>query len=324
MARPLRINFENAVYHIIARGNRKEKIFYSDEDKRLFQVKMNKTFQKFSLICYAYCLMDNHYHLFLKTPKANLSKAIHYLNTSYANYFSAKYRLSGPLFQGRYKSILVEQDEYSLVLSAYLHLNPYRAQVKDWQSYPASSLPDYLGKRKQLIENLDTQFILQQFHPQLTPAHRLYLQYLNDNLDLKYPKEEIRYSIALGSETFLKKIEQHISSYGRNREIQATHLVSQFSSEKIIDQIRQTFQISQEEVFLKKRGNIYRLVALYLIKNNTSLSLKEIGKIFSMDYTAVSQAARRFEERMSKDKKLKKKVEAILRNLKTEMSNVKT
>ena len=324
MARPLRINFENAVYHLIARGNRKEKIFYSDEDKRLFQVKMNKTFQKFSLICYAYCLMDNHYHLFLKTPKANLSKAIHYLNTSYANYFSAKYRLSGPLFQGRYKSILVEQDEYSLVLSAYLHLNPYRAQVKDWQSYPASSLPDYLGKRKQLIENLDTQFILQQFHPQLTPAHRLYLQYLNDNLDLKYPKEEIRYSIALGSETFLKKIEQHISSYGRNREIQATHLVSQFSSEKIIDQIRQTFQISQEEVFLKKRGNIYRLVALYLIKNNTSLSLKEIGKIFSMDYTAVSQAARRFEERMSKDKKLKKKVEAILRNQKTEMSNVKT
>jgi len=149
-------------------------------------------------------------------------------------------------------------------------------------------------------------------------------QYLNDNLDLKYPKEEIRYSIALGSEIFLKKIEQHISSYGRNREIQATHLVSQFSSEKIIDQIRQTFQISQEELFLKKRGNIYRLVALYLIKNNTSLSLKEIGKIFSMDYTAVSQAARRFEERMSKDKKLKKKVETILRNQKTEMSNVKT
>jgi len=152
----------------------------------------------------------------------------------------------------------------------------------------------------------------------------LYLQYLNDNLDLKYPKEEIRYSIALGSEAFLKKIEQHISSYGRNREIQVTHLVSQSSPQNIVDHISQTFQISQEEVFLKKRGNIYRLLALYLIKNNTALSLKEIGKIFSMDYTAVSQSARRFEERISKDKKLKKQVEAILRNLKTEMSNVKT
>jgi REP element-mobilizing transposase RayT len=105
MARPFRINYENAVYHIFARGNRKEDIFYSDEDKRLFQEKMNKTFQKYSLICYAYCLLDNHYHLFLKTPKANLSKAMHYLNVSYANYFSARYRLSGPLFQGRYQSI---------------------------------------------------------------------------------------------------------------------------------------------------------------------------------------------------------------------------
>jgi putative transposase len=324
MARPLRINFENAVYHIIARGNRKEKIFSSDEDKKLFQKKMNQTFQKYSFICYAYCLLDNHYHLFLKTPKANLSKGMHDLNASYANYFSAKYHLYGPLFQGRYQSILVDQDQYSLILSGYIHLNPYRAGIKDWLNYPASSLLDYLGKRDPLIENLDTQFILQQFHPQLTHARRLYLQYLNDNLNLKYPKEEIRYSIALGSETFLKKIEQHISSYGRNREIQATHLVSQFSSEKIIHQISQTFQISQEEVFLKKRGNIYRLLALYLIKNNTSLSLKEIGKIFSMDYTAVSQAARRFAGRISKDKKLKKKVEAILRNLKTEMSNVKT
>jgi len=110
MARPLRINYENAVYHIITRGNRKEKIFYSDEDKRLFQKKINKTFQKYSLICNAYCLMDNHYYLFLKTPKANLNKPMHDLNASYANYFSAKYRLSGPLFQGHYKSILVDQD----------------------------------------------------------------------------------------------------------------------------------------------------------------------------------------------------------------------
>lgn len=315
MTRPLRINYENAVYHIIARGNRKEDIFYSDEDKRLFQEKMNKTFQKYSLICYAYCLMDNHYHLFLKTPKANLSKAMHYLNASYANYFSARYRLSGPLFQGRYKSILVDQDEYSIVLSAYIHLNPYQAGIKDWPNYPASSLSDYLGKRTPLIENLNTRFILQQFHLQLTHARRLYLKYLQDNLNLKYPKEEIKYSIALGSETFLKKIEQHISSYGRNREIQATNLVFQSSPEKVISQISQTFQISKEAVFRKKRGNTYRLLAIYLIKNNTPLSLQEIGKIFTMDYTAVSQAARRFEDRMSKDKSLKKKVVHILKDL---------
>jgi hypothetical protein len=249
---------------------------------------------------------------------------MHYLNTGYANYFSAKYRLSGPLFQGRYQSILVDQDEYSLVLSAYIHLNPYRAGIKDWPNYPASSLPVYLGRRKPVIENLDSQFILQQFHPQLPHARRLYLQYIMNNLNLKYPQEEIKYSMALGDESFIKKIEQHISSYGKDREIQVTNLVLQSSPEKVINQISQTFQISKEEVFCKKRGNTYRLLAIYLIKNNTPLSLQEIGKIFSMDYTAVSQAARRLEERMSKDKKLREKAEAILRKLETEMSNVKT
>jgi len=96
------------------------------------------------------------------------------------------------------------------------------------------------------------------------------------------------------------------------------------TDDKIIDQISQTFQISKEEVFRKKRGNTYRLLAIYLIKNNTPLSLQEIGKIFSMDYTAVSQAARRLEERMIRDKKLREKADVILRKLKTEMSNVKT
>ena len=324
MARPLRINFENAVYHILSRGNRKEKIFYSMEDKLVFQKKMNKTFQKYSFICYAYCLMDNHYHLFLKTPKANLSQGMHYLNTSYANYFSAKYRLSGPLFQGRYKSILVDQDQYALVLSAYIHLNPYRAKIEDWLNYPASSLLDYSGKRKPLIENLNTQFILQQFHPQLYQSHRLYLQYIQNNLKLKYPQEEIKYSIALGSGIFLKRIEQYIYSYGKDREIQATNSISQSTPEKIISLVSNTFRISPEDILVKRKGNIYRTLALYIIKNYTPLSLKEIGKIFSMDYTAVSQAARRFEEKISKDKKISDKVDKITDRLEIEMSNVKT
>jgi len=311
MARPLRINFEDAVYHIIARGNRKEKIFNDDEDKQIFQQKMSKTFLKYSLICYAYCLLDNHYHLFLKTPQANISRVMHYMNAGYANYFSAKYRLYGPLFQGRYKSILVDQDQYSLVLSSYIHLNPYRAKIKDWLSYPASSLPDYLGKRKPIIENLDTQFILKQFHPHLTHSYKLYLQYLQQNLNLKYPKEEVYHGIALGQEDFIKRIEKYIHSYGKNREIHITRSLSKYSPEEIINLISHTLQVTQEEILAKRRGNIYRPMALYLIKNYTSLSLKDIGQIFQMDYTAVSHAVRRFEERIAKDKKVKKMVESV-------------
>lgn len=123
MARPLRLKFENAVYHITARGNRKDDIFYSSQDKSNFIKKMNEMFEKYSFICYAYCLMNNHYHLFVKTSFANLSEGMHYFNTSYSNWFKAKYNIVGAVFQGRYKSILVDKDNYALVLSAYIHLN---------------------------------------------------------------------------------------------------------------------------------------------------------------------------------------------------------
>ena len=110
MARSLRLSFENAFYHITARGIRKENIFYSDKDKYIFLDKMNETFEKYSFVCHSYCLMDNHYHLFIKTPFANISQGMHYLNTSYANWFRAKYKLVGSVLQGRYKSILVDKD----------------------------------------------------------------------------------------------------------------------------------------------------------------------------------------------------------------------
>ncbi len=115
MTRSLRLSFENlpvrvrtqtgAFYHITARGMRKENIFYSDKDKNVFIEKMNETFDKYSFVCHSYCLMDNHYHLFIKTPFANISQGMHYLNTSYANWFRAKYKLVGSLLQGRYRSM---------------------------------------------------------------------------------------------------------------------------------------------------------------------------------------------------------------------------
>ena len=101
MARPLRLAFEDAVYHITVRGNRREDIFYTDKDRTVFLEKLNETSNKYSFICYAYCLMDNHYHLFIKTPNANISKGMHYLNASYTNWFKAEHDISGVIFQGR-------------------------------------------------------------------------------------------------------------------------------------------------------------------------------------------------------------------------------
>ena len=159
MTRPLRLSFEDASYHITARGNRREKIFCSNRDREVFLKKLNEMLLKYSMTSYAYCLMDNHYHLFIKTQQANLSQGLHYLNSAYANWFRNKYQIIGPIFQGRFKSMIVDADNYALVLSAYIHLNPLRAGiVKQLNEYPWSSYLDYLGLRKSTIT--DSSFIL--------------------------------------------------------------------------------------------------------------------------------------------------------------------
>ena len=120
-----------------------------------FSRRWDQTFLKYPFLCYAYRLMDNHYHLFIKTSLGNISQGMHYLNASYANYFVAKYKTNGPLFQGRYKSLLVDEDNYALILSSYIHLNPLRAGVaKKLDEYTWSSLLDYLGEKKERVKKI--------------------------------------------------------------------------------------------------------------------------------------------------------------------------
>jgi len=302
MARHLRLPFEGATYHITARGNRKERIFYSDTDKVIFLNKMEETFEKYSFICYAYCLMNNHYHLFIKTSLANISSGIHYLNTSYSNWFRAKYKIVGPIFQGRYKSILVDKNSYGLRLSVYIHLNPVRAKITDnIKKYPWSSFLDYVGMRKSL-GRVDTTLILSQFGDNLIKAEEKYERFVLENIDMKSPLEKLYKNIALGEEDFRKKIDEKIKDIGKKREIPETKFIKPYTSDEIIDEILKKLKIKRSEIFRKQKGNIYRQLALYLIKKYTPTSLKEIGKLFNMDYTAVSQAVKRFENKTKRDK----------------------
>lgn len=303
MARPLRLSFENAVYHITARGNRKEDIFYSDRDKSIFLDKMNETFEKYSFIGYAYCLMDNHYHLFIKTPLANITDGMHYLNTSYANWFKAKYRIIGVIFQGRYKSILVDEDNYALELSAYIHLNPLRAlMVKSIEEYKWSSFLDYIGVTEPIIERLDTSLILSQLDNDLSRASKKYKGFVFEKINMKSPFENAYKGVALGSEVFIEEIKERIKSIGQKREIRETKLVESYRAEEIINKILKVFEIKRNKIFGKQKGNMYRQLALYLIKKYSALSLKEIGELFEMDYVAVSQATKRFEKKIMTDK----------------------
>jgi len=298
MARPLRLSFENAVYHITSRGNRREQIFYNDEDRKRFLEKINETCLKYSFICFAYCLMDNHYHLFLQTLLPNLSEGMHYLNTSYTNWFKARHKIVGVVFQGRYKSLIVDENSYGVYLSAYIHLNPYRAGiVKDLREYLWSSYLDYVDGEKTSVR-LDTSLILKHFDNDLETARRKYEAYVIENHMMENPLKDSYKGIVLGGNAFIQSIKERVGKIGNKREVPETKSLTAYTTEEIIQKVMAEFSISREEIFNKKRGNFFRQMTLYLLKQGTLMSLKEIGELFQMDYAAVSQACKRYEEKI--------------------------
>lgn len=298
MARPLRLSFENAVYHITSRGNRREQIFYNDEDRKRFLEKINETCLKYSFVCFAYCLMDNHYHLFLQTLLPNLSEGMHYLNTSYTNWFKARHKIVGVVFQGRYKSLIVDENSYGVYLSAYIHLNPYRAGiVKDLREYLWSSYLDYVDGEKTSVR-LDTSLILKHFDNDLETARRKYEAYVIENRMMENPLKDSYKGIVLGGNAFIQSIKERVGKIGNKREVPETKYLTAYTAEEIIQKVMAEFSISREEIFNKKRGNFFRQMTLYLLKQGTSMSLKEIGELFQMDYAAVSQACKRYDEKI--------------------------
>jgi len=131
MARQLRIEFPGAFYHVTARGNERKAVFKSIKDREKFYSYLESASNRYGAVIHAYCLMDNHCHILIETPLGNLSKIMQHINSAYTTYFNIKRERSGHLFQGRYKSILVEVDEYAKELSRYIHLNPVRAKMVD-------------------------------------------------------------------------------------------------------------------------------------------------------------------------------------------------
>lgn len=320
MARPLRLSFEDAVYHITARGNRRENIYNSERDKEVFLKKMGETFERYSINCYAYCLMDNHYHLFIRTKDGNISKAMHYLNTSYSNWFKAKHKIVGVIFQGRYKSIVVDADNYALMLSAYIHLNPLRANIVDkLEDYNWSSYRDYIGDRKPSIKNLDTWFILGQLDNDLSKARQKYRRFVLENAGMDNPLEDVYSGIALGKGDFIEEVKKKIGIKGRDREISETRFAGSYMPDDVIKTISERYGITETEIFRRSRNNIYRKLAIYLLKEKTPLKLKEIGEMFDIDYVTVSSTAIRFQKEIEKDKEIRKMRDKVI-----EVQNAKT
>jgi putative transposase len=208
MARALRIQFPGAFYHVTSRGNDRQPVFKSSRDREKFLSYLESATERYGAVVHVYCLLDNHYHLLLQTPLGNLSKIMQHINGAYTTYFNIKRERSGHLFQGRYKAILVEADEYAKELSRYIHLNPVRASmVKTPEEYRWSSCRYYTVERK-APSWLRRGLILSCFHTKPAAAMKIYRNFVQRLLDQQYknPLAELSHSVILGSTEFVDEI----------------------------------------------------------------------------------------------------------------------
>jgi REP element-mobilizing transposase RayT len=305
MGRPLRIEFEGACYHITSRGNEQKDIFKSKRDWEKFLGYLESAAFRYGAILHAWCLMTNHYHLLLETPRGNLSQVMRHINGAYTNYFNAKRKRSGHLFQGRYKAILIEADPYLVELSRYIHLNPVRAKiVAKPEDYPWSSYGAYVDLQAR-VKWHKTEYILEQF----AGRSDRYRQFVEDFLDKGYesPLTQTVAATVLGSETFVRHFtETHVAQKHAGRDMPAVrHLIKPLQLEKILNMVRET--MTDEKTARK--------ASIYLAHRYSGARLKELGVYFGLSESGVSQLSRRFETWMDEKEVVKKEIEGIIENL---------
>ncbi len=210
MARPLRIEFPNALYHVTSRGNRREDIYLEDNDRFNFLQILTLVCERYNWVCHSYCLMSNHYHLLIETPDANLSQGMRQLNGVYTQKFNRNHNRDGHVFQGRYKAILIQKDSYLLALSRYIVLNPVRAgMVRYAGEWPWSSYRSIAGMVP-IPDWLQVDWLLSCFAKRKKQAIKEYRSYVSLGKGEASPWESLRNQIYLGNEAFVSEMQEKV------------------------------------------------------------------------------------------------------------------
>jgi putative transposase len=216
MARPLRIEYPGAVYHITSRGNEKKPVYKDDQDRKNFLFILDKVNKRYHWLCHAYCLMDNHFHLLIETPEGNLSIGMRQLNGVYTQAFNKRHGRTGHLFQGRYKAILIQKDSHLLEVCRYVVQNPVRAGLAEdpgqwrWSSYSATA-----GREKP-SSCLTTSWVLGQFSSKRRKAEREYREYVHRGMERESIWAGVRGQAIFGEDDFVDKLTDYL---GRHKDV---------------------------------------------------------------------------------------------------------
>jgi putative transposase len=283
MSRPLRVEYPGAVYHITSRGNERKSIYKNDADRLLFLNIFSQTIKRFQWLCHGYVLMDNHYHLLIETPEPNLSRGMRQLNGVYTQDFNRIHRRAGHLFQGRFKAVLVDKDDYLLEVSRYIVLNPVKAGLIkspgewEWSSYGAMagiiSPPEFLT----------VDWIRSQFGSNNSQACQGYKKFVFRGIMAEYPMEALSGQVLLGSRRFVRSIAGHVKQKLDEKEIPRNQRIS--AGDEL------------EEIFQKgARQGDSRDAIIYQAYAEGNYSMREIGDFLGLHYSSISLAIKRYED----------------------------
>jgi REP element-mobilizing transposase RayT len=316
MARPLRIEYSGAFYHVMHRGNDGSDIFKSYRDREKFLEYVGKAVTRYEIKIHTYCLMTNHYHFLIETPHPNLSQAIKWINVGYVAYFNRKRRRSGHLFQGRYKAVLVDADEYLKHLSRYIHLNPIRAaMVEHSKDYPWSSYRVFGGYAK-APDWLDTHWLLSLFDSNQNKAKERYRDFVESvqNEKIKNPSKNIINGVILGGSDFVNWIKQNFLSKDSDikEKPQLKRLKPRLTAEDVIPAICHEFTCTREMILRKgKKRNFARDVAIYLSREMTGESGVELGRYFGISGAGITVRHGFIAKELEKNGNLRRRVDRI-------------
>ena len=282
MARALRIEYPGAFYHVYNRGHRQEPIVVDSRDRERFLLDLGRMASLFHLSIHSYCLMTNHYHLILETPEGNLSRAVQWLNVSYATYYNRRHQCVGHLFQGRFKAILVDAGTYLDALSRYIHLNPVRAGLASRaQDYEWSSCRYFVWGAK-APPWLEVNRILGGFGRTRKLASRRYLAYLADT-EVPDPFDDVVAGSLLGAESFLQWVKSAFLSVRRtDREgPDLKRLKTSVPVDTVVRRVGEYLHVKPEQLLTPgHKQNRSRDLAIYLSRELTGLTCQELGRHF--------------------------------------------
>lgn len=286
MPRPTRIEYQGAFHHVMNRGRAHQTIFHDKAYFEAFLCTIEEASTQFDAIFHAYCLMSNHYHLLVETPKANLSRIMRHINGVYTQRHNRLRKTDGPLFRGRYKSILVDEDAYLLQLSRYIHRNPIeitRPMVNQLEDYPWSSYPAYINKTSA------TDWLCREKIYQMLGKRKKYQGYkayvaqgVDEEIHQYYNKGNIL--SVLGDNDFREFVKQETQDV--DLKTLRTVLQDRPDADEIIAMTARIFKIGEKAIRKKPVGrrisNSARAFAMYACQYYGMQSLKEIAETFEL------------------------------------------